>query len=270
MELAAPTLVNPVGRHLLDLPFVNSSERTKLKKMIQHIFYEPAEHTRVRTVMLHLHTQNGPVLLEMRCTVLGTAGAASVDSALRRDELIIVLTGREVEESLAGLLVCESIISGDDDENDGDGGGDGGDDGGGDSKDGRSAVFRFLGPSVSAIGDAPVEVEPARNEIFKEGGSVSSEHSYSNDDERESNVSSLTMPTIDQNPSSLEHASNGSKVSSLTHPSSGPSYLDARSGAEYFDDDTTDNKEALDDGASDSTGLSSFVKRELRCHGHSI
>ena len=93
MSKTVPMHVDPVGRFLTDLPFVNAHEGAECRKKVESIFEAPAEHDKSQTLMLHLCVPNGTVLLEMTLGVFVTAS-----------ESIIVMTGREVESGLAGLL----------------------------------------------------------------------------------------------------------------------------------------------------------------------
>ena len=93
MSKTIPMHVDPVGRFLTDLPFVNARDGAKWQQNVIRIFEAPAEHDNARTSMLHLCTQNGTMLLEVTLDVFVTAS-----------ESIIVMTGREVESGLAGLL----------------------------------------------------------------------------------------------------------------------------------------------------------------------
>ena len=85
--------MDPVGRFITDLPFVNARDGATWQDKVGIIFEAPAEHDKSQTLMLHLCVPNGTVLLEMTLGVFVTAS-----------ESIIVMTGREVESGLAGLL----------------------------------------------------------------------------------------------------------------------------------------------------------------------
>jgi hypothetical protein len=172
MEIAAPLLANPVGRHFRKLPFVKKDEQAKLEIYFKRIFDEPGKHASVQTVMMHLYTRSGPVLLEMLSTVVSTESVAG----LERDDLIIVLTGREVEHGLAGLIACESIVSGNDaDDDNSDGRANHGTSINSRNNQGSSIVYGILGPSVSVAND------DAGEERRKA-------------DDRESQISAVTMP----------------------------------------------------------------------------
>ena len=100
MAIAAPLLFDPMGGLLSDLPFVSPRARARLNEAILRIFDRPDDDDdggkgSNQTVLLHLQTKNGPVLLEMVASVLGAAS-----------DRIVVLTGREVDSGLAGLIAC--------------------------------------------------------------------------------------------------------------------------------------------------------------------
>ena len=93
MSKTVPMHVDPVGRFITDLPFVNARDGATWQDKVGIIFEAPAEHDHARTLLLHLGIQNGTVLLEMTLDVFVTAS-----------ESIIVMTGREIESGLASLL----------------------------------------------------------------------------------------------------------------------------------------------------------------------
>ena len=103
MAIAAPTLRNPVGSLLSDLPFVKAGDQARLDQFLRRIFLAPAEHDHARTCMLHLRAKSSQVLLEVVATHF----------FVRDSEPIIVMTGRQIDSDLAVLLASEtgSIIA---------------------------------------------------------------------------------------------------------------------------------------------------------------
>ena len=101
MDIAAPILVNPIGALLLDLPFVNTRDGARLQQILGKIFEDQTEteHENAQTFMLHLFTKNGNVLLEM-----------VANSFFAESELVVVMTGREVDLRLVGLLSHERAV----------------------------------------------------------------------------------------------------------------------------------------------------------------
>ena len=100
MKIAAPMVGDPVGRHVLDLPFVNISDGAKVYQFFGKICDAPGEHDATRTFMLHLFAPNQQhVLLEMTATHM-----YALDS-----EPIIVCVGRQVESHLAGLMADRAM-----------------------------------------------------------------------------------------------------------------------------------------------------------------
>ena len=84
MEIAAPSLVDPVGLPVADLPFVNPSDGQRLDRNLRRIFEAPGGHDSTKTFVLHLRTRNGRVLLETRA-----------DHLVTESEAIVVFTGRQ-------------------------------------------------------------------------------------------------------------------------------------------------------------------------------
>ena len=93
MSKTVPMHVDPVGRFMTDLPFVNARDGATWQEKVRIIFEAPEEHDHAWTLLLHLNIQNGTVLLEMTLDVFVTAS-----------ESIIVVRGREIESGLASLL----------------------------------------------------------------------------------------------------------------------------------------------------------------------
>ena len=101
MAIAAPTLRNPVGSLLSDLPFVKASDQARLDQFLRCIFEAPAEHDHAQTFMLHLRAKSSLVLLEMVATHF----------FVRDSEPIIVMTGRQIDSDLAVLLASGTVIA---------------------------------------------------------------------------------------------------------------------------------------------------------------
>ena len=103
MSIAAPLHFSPVGRPVSDLPFRVQAVGHRVQEHLRRIITGSGTHgsKQAQTVMLNLDTKTGPCLLEMIANVLDTeAGPA------------ILMTGREVETGLAGLIGYESAVSG--------------------------------------------------------------------------------------------------------------------------------------------------------------
>jgi hypothetical protein len=125
MSIAAPMLLTPVGGRLADLPFVDPSAAATLHVVMRGLFDKDEDkgkdtnaaapdendddrfggtsfgNTKKTTVMLHLHTKHGPVLLEM---VANSIGGES--------EPMIMLSGREVNPELASLMAGAGSVFG--------------------------------------------------------------------------------------------------------------------------------------------------------------
>ena len=100
MAIAVPTLLDPVGSLVSDLPFAITSDGDRLAQFFKRIFEAPAEHDHDRTCMVHLRANNNrPVLLEMVATHF----------YVRESEPIIVMVGRQIDSDLAVLLASESV-----------------------------------------------------------------------------------------------------------------------------------------------------------------
>ena len=99
MSRAAPLIHNPVNGLLSALPFVNLPSGIRLAKVIRRLFNEDSTE-KAETVMLHLSTTKGPVLLEMMARV--------VDNEFKP---VVLMTGCEVDSNLATLIASESVIS---------------------------------------------------------------------------------------------------------------------------------------------------------------
>jgi len=98
MNNAAPIFADPTNHVLSDLPFARMRSGAQCNDAIRRTFSLPSDDPEIaRSILLHLSTLNGPVLLEMEARVL--AGRA---------ERMVVLTGRELNAELAGLIVTSS------------------------------------------------------------------------------------------------------------------------------------------------------------------
>ena len=101
MVIAAPTLVDPVGTLIVDLPFVNPRDGQRFDQNLRRIFEAPAEHDNTQTFMLHLRTRSGRALIETRA-----------DHLVTESEPIVVMTGRTVDSDLACIIARESVVAG--------------------------------------------------------------------------------------------------------------------------------------------------------------
>ena len=94
MTEAAPMVTNPVGCRLSDLPFKDANDWSRLHRFLGQICDAPHDHDHTRTFMLHLAAQNRHVLFEMTATLIHGTDIGP----------LVVLTGRQVDANLAGLL----------------------------------------------------------------------------------------------------------------------------------------------------------------------
>ena len=101
MAMSAPMIVSPVGLLVSELPFVNPTDGNRLHRALVRSFDNLGENDETRIVMLHLHARGMHVLLEMVATHIFAA----------ESEPMIVLTGRQVDPDLAGLMACESAVA---------------------------------------------------------------------------------------------------------------------------------------------------------------
>jgi hypothetical protein len=101
MAIAAPMRVIPVGWHISELPFVNAADANRLHRMLVSSSCDLAANDEHRTFVLNLYVQGRGVLLEMVATHI--LGAES--------EPVIVLSGRELDSNLAGLMARESAVA---------------------------------------------------------------------------------------------------------------------------------------------------------------
>jgi hypothetical protein len=89
-------VTNPVGCRLSDLPFKDANDWSRLHRFLGQICDAPHQHDHTRTFMLHLAAQNRHVLFEMTATLIHGTDI----------EPLVVLTGRQVDANLAGLLMA--------------------------------------------------------------------------------------------------------------------------------------------------------------------
>ena len=104
MNAAAPMVVNPVGCRLSDLPLVDANDGYRLHRFLEKICDAPREHDHTKTFVLHLVATSRRVLFEMTASLVPEAASESGD--------FIVLTGRQIDDQLAGLLrTCQSTVT---------------------------------------------------------------------------------------------------------------------------------------------------------------
>jgi len=96
MSSAAPIFDDPTNHVLSDFPFAHSRAGAQCYDAIRRAFNIPSD-DHAQSVLLHLRTLNGPILLEMEARIL--AGGS---------ERCVVLTGRELNADLAGLIDASS------------------------------------------------------------------------------------------------------------------------------------------------------------------
>ena len=100
MFVSVSLVGDPRDQLLTALPFASPSDGIRCHNAIRRVFDATDENVQV---MLNLSTLNGPVLLEMVANVVRT-----------ESDVLIFLTGREVDSALAGLLHnSESVREGD-------------------------------------------------------------------------------------------------------------------------------------------------------------
>ena len=103
MSASVPLIGNPRDQLLEALPFVHARARDQCYRAIRRAFDVTAEEANMQ-IVLSFATPNGPALLAMVATVVRTE---SNDLA--------ILTGREVDPGLAGLLHIKSESAADND-----------------------------------------------------------------------------------------------------------------------------------------------------------
>ena len=98
MSGSVPLITDPRNQLLGTLPFACARASNQCHNAVRRLFDDnTSERTNV-TVMLHLVTRNGPTLMEMIANLVRNEGDD------RQREVRVMLIGREVDPSLAGLL----------------------------------------------------------------------------------------------------------------------------------------------------------------------
>jgi hypothetical protein len=93
MSVSVPLITDPRDQLLGDLPFVHARARNQCTNAIRRAFDDTTGGQESVQVMLQLVTRNGPTLMEMVANVVRN-----------ESELLVILVGREVDCSLAGLI----------------------------------------------------------------------------------------------------------------------------------------------------------------------
>ena len=93
MSVSVPLITDPTDHFLGTLPFVHTRTRNEFLNSIRRAFDDTTGEQKSVRVMLHLSTRNGPTLMEMIANVVRN-----------ESELLVILMGRAIESSLAGLL----------------------------------------------------------------------------------------------------------------------------------------------------------------------
>ena len=93
MSVSVPLITDPTDHFLGTLPFVHTRARNEFLNSIRRAFDDTTGEQKSVRVMLHLSTRNGPTLMEMIANVVRN-----------ESELLVILMGRAIESSLAGLL----------------------------------------------------------------------------------------------------------------------------------------------------------------------
>ena len=93
MSISVPLITDPNDHFLGTLPFVHTRARNEFLNSIRRAFDDTTGEQKSVRVMLHLSTRNGPTLMEMIANVVHN-----------ESELLVILMGRAIESSLAGLL----------------------------------------------------------------------------------------------------------------------------------------------------------------------
>ena len=106
MSVSVPLITDPRNQLLETLPFVCTRASNQCHEAIRRVFDDETSGQTNVTVMLHLVTRNGPTLMEMIANVVRNEGDD------RQREARVILMGREVDPSLAGLLhLCNNDAS---------------------------------------------------------------------------------------------------------------------------------------------------------------
>ena len=166
MAAAAPMVVNPVGCRLSDLPFKDANDGSQLNRFLGQICDAPHEHDHTRTFMLHLAAQNRDVLFEMTATLIHAESGP-----------VIVLTGRQVDANLAGLLMARKNVSVESSTNE-------------DNDPGELPMLRSVSQSGSMDND------PGELPTLRSVSQSSSIYGDGNDNAFDGNASWATMPTV--------------------------------------------------------------------------
>ena len=98
MSGSVPLITDPRNQLLETLPFVCTRASNQCHNAVRRIFDDKTSEQTNVTVMLHLVTRNGPTLMEMIANVVRN------ERDDRQREVRVMLIGREVDPSLAGLL----------------------------------------------------------------------------------------------------------------------------------------------------------------------
>ena len=98
MSGSVPLITDPRNQLLETLPFVCTRASNQCHNAVRRIFDDKTSEQTNVTVMLHLVTRNGPTLMEMIANVVRD------ERDDRQREVRVMLIGREVDPSLAGLL----------------------------------------------------------------------------------------------------------------------------------------------------------------------
>ena len=93
MTASVPLITDPHDRFLDTLPFVHTRAKKQFIDTIRRVFGDTTGEQKSVQVMLHLSTRKGPKLMEMLANI-----------GRNESEFRVILTGREVDSSLAGLL----------------------------------------------------------------------------------------------------------------------------------------------------------------------
>ena len=194
MAIAVPTLVDPVGMPIVDLPFVDPRDGQRFDQSLRRIFEAPAEHENTQTFMLHLRTRSGRALIETRA-----------DHLITELEPIVVMTGRTVDSDLACIMARESVVAGSESDYDA-------------TVDlarlrSVSEVGSIQGDDAYADGGDSILDNAAGCQV--PGEDADAEGTINSDDIVASLVSSLTMPTFGAH-SNVNGTSVISSMSSLT------------------------------------------------------
>ena len=99
MSGSVPLITDPRNQLLETLPFVCTRASNQCHNAVRRIFDDKTSEQTNVTVMLHLVTRNGPTLMEMIANVV-----RNERDDRQREEVRVMLIGREVDPSLAGLL----------------------------------------------------------------------------------------------------------------------------------------------------------------------